>query len=199
MFFLDFSSKILFTCAESEGGPSLFEIIDDCDFLFTWSSRIACETSISFFTSRTCKFVDPFEGHEYDFRPLYNARKDYSVMSDSGSRFDINVCGGKEEIFETHHFSNTQICWIVSANQLACGKNESGVSICRDAINSNKTVIGFTSSMILHFVNSRMTMEFVGEPCIYGGNFRTTVSFVCDKKTGVGRPGKTTLFLRINF
>lgn len=69
-------------------------MIDDCDYLFTWSSPSACKTSAKLISSNTCKIYDPHGDQVYDLGPLHNPRKDYTIMTDTGDKFDINICGG---------------------------------------------------------------------------------------------------------
>ncbi|XP_074663133.1 cation-independent mannose-6-phosphate receptor-like, partial [Tubulanus polymorphus] len=109
-------STITFTCERgaTTKEPVLEAIIDDCHYLFTWSTNIVCPQRETIVTPTTdCMFYDPVMAYTYDLSTLTKpSGQNYEVPADVG-KFQINVC---DSVRGSSTCSKSGVCLKDSAN-----------------------------------------------------------------------------------
>ncbi|XP_007943478.1 cation-independent mannose-6-phosphate receptor [Orycteropus afer afer] len=82
-----YSTRIMFECAQTSGSP-MFQLLDDCEYVFVWRTVEACP--VVRVEGDSCEVRDPRHGNVYDLKPL---GLNDTIVSAGEYTYYFRVCG----------------------------------------------------------------------------------------------------------
>ena len=108
---------------ETQGNPVFIGVEENCKYLFTWATNLACAQS-PVTPQVPCAFTDPNSGNLYDLTPLIKSDSNWIAVDDSEAfyfTYSLNLC---------RPLVNT------SYTQGVCGSGVAGCQAIRNGSNS---------------------------------------------------------------
>ncbi|XP_053447080.1 cation-independent mannose-6-phosphate receptor [Nycticebus coucang] len=156
-----FSTRIMFECAQISGSP-IFQLLDDCEFVFVWRTVEACP--VVRVEGDNCQVKDPRHRSLYDLKPL--ALSD-NIVSAGEYNYYFRVCGQ------------------LSSGVCPTSDRSKVVSSCQEKPGPQgfQKVAGLFTQK-LTYVNGLLKINYTGgDTCHKVYQRSTTIFFYCDRST----------------
>lgn len=157
------SIRIEFFCSRVVGEPVFVKETAGCVHHFSWITSVSCPSLVD--VGENCIVREKQYGNVLNLMVLHSPSVDYSLTTEHGDRYDINVCGP----LRTH-----------------CNGHEA--SVCLSKENGQSFAIGRVNKTVL-YDNGALRFVLYGEGCEPRTNRSTvTIILLCWQGSDTGRP-----------
>nr|CAD7256732.1 unnamed protein product [Timema shepardi] len=116
------STHIVFHCLRVENGPRFIKQSEDCVSSFLWETPVACP--VKYVVGKNCQVREPSYSAVFDLRPLHRPGMDYSLTTEQGDHYRVNICGTLDE--PCGGYDNASICLTSGGRQIPIGEQGVG-------------------------------------------------------------------------
>nr|CAD7570619.1 unnamed protein product [Timema californicum] len=145
------STHIVFHCLRVENGPRFIKQSEDCVSSFLWETPVACP--VKYVVGKNCQVREPSYSAVFDLRPLHRPGMDYSLTTEQGDHYRVNICGTLDE--PCGGYDNASICLTSGGRQIPIAP---------------------------YFWDGRVAFEFHGAECKPGNKSTVHLILLCNHK-----------------
>lgn len=157
------SMQIEFLCSKVDGGPVFMKETAGCVHHFLWETPVSCPSLMA--AGQNCLVNDMQYGNVFNLMVLYSPRGGYSLTTEQGDTYHINVCG--------------------PLNKTCNGQK---TSVCLTTQDHKSFAIGHVNKTVL-YDNGGLRFVLHGEGCNSGRNSSTvTIILLCRQGSDLGQP-----------